>query len=193
MGFGVPPCVEASLGQTLEERGTAALVALPMAHGGPLATVALLVAAQSAALNTGCTASVAMTNHAVAAHPTAVGALNGVVVTVESVAKALGPALGAPLFAAAKARLQAQVRAGLIVAFASREYDAGHRCDHVNTFLHSTSAYEVEYEFGCEPYTVVPRAMAHAPRTLPRAPLPAVTSCCLSLSHGLWFALCWRS
>ena len=81
--------------------GTAALVALPMAHGCPLATVALLVAAQSAALNTGCTASVAMTNHAAAAHPAAAGALNGVVVTVESVAKALGPSLGAPLFAAA--------------------------------------------------------------------------------------------
>ena len=31
-----------------------------------------------------------MTNNAVAAHPTAAGALNGVVVTVESVAKALG-------------------------------------------------------------------------------------------------------
>ena len=81
--------------------GALALLALPQTSAWPAYAIAPLVAAQSAALNTGCTASVAMTNHAAAAHPTAVGALNGVVVTVESVAKALGPALGAPLFAAA--------------------------------------------------------------------------------------------
>lgn len=31
----------------------------------------------------------------------------------------------------------------------------------MQTFLTSSAPYEVEYEFGCEPYTVVPRAMAH--------------------------------
>ena len=60
-----------------------------------------------------------------------------------------------------KAELVRRVRAGQIVGFASREYDAGHRCDHVNTFLMTSASYRVEYEFGCEPYTVLPRAMAH--------------------------------
>ena len=60
-----------------------------------------------------------------------------------------------------KDKLLARVRAGRIVGFASREYDAGHRCDHVRTFLATSSAYEVQYEFGCEPYTVLPRVMAH--------------------------------
>jgi hypothetical protein len=27
----------------------------------------------------------------------------------------------------------------------------------VHTFLQATAPYEVQYEFGCEPYTVVPR------------------------------------
>jgi len=56
-----------------------------------------------------------------------------------------------------KAKLLSSVRANTIVGFASREYDAGHRCDHVHTFLQATAPYEVQYEFGCEPYTVVPR------------------------------------
>jgi len=82
--------------------GAAALVALPHAHRLPLAAVVPLVAAQSAALNTACTASIVATNSAVGvvAHHLA-GALNGVLVTAESVAKALGPALVAPIFAAA--------------------------------------------------------------------------------------------
>ena len=60
-----------------------------------------------------------------------------------------------------KETLHAQVRAGRLIGFASREYDAGHRCDHVQRFLHSTAPYMVDYEFGCEPYTVLPRSMAH--------------------------------
>ena len=56
-----------------------------------------------------------------------------------------------------KAKLLSSVRANTIVGFASREYDAGHRCDHVHTFLQATAPYEVQYEFGCEPYTVIPR------------------------------------
>lgn len=100
--------------------GSLALLALPQTSAWPAYAIAPLVAAQSAALNTGCTASVAMTNHAVAAHPSAVGALNGVVVTVESVAKALGPALGAPLFAASiTARpLSAGWPSGALLSFA---------------------------------------------------------------------------
>ena len=63
-----------------------------------------------------------------------------------------------------KAKLLSSVRANTIVGFASREYDAGHRCDHVHTFLQATAPYEVHYEFGCEPYTVVPRC-AHPDET----------------------------
>ena len=38
-----------------------------------------------------------------------------------------------------------RVRNGQIVGFASREYDAGHRCDHVSTFLTTSNSYRVEY------------------------------------------------
>ena len=65
---------------------------------------------------------------------------------------------GAPLD---KAELLRRVSSGDIVGFASREYDAGHRCDHVQTFLQAHAPFTVEYEFGCEPYTVLPRSMAH--------------------------------
>ena len=81
--------------------GAAALLLLPLARaaGAPFAVVAVLIAGQSAALNTACTASVAHTNNACCAFPSVAGAINGVVVTVESLAKACGPSVGAPLFA----------------------------------------------------------------------------------------------
>lgn len=80
--------------------GGAALTLLPHAHRLPLVAIAVLVATQSAALNTACTSSIVATNLAVAlVAPQLAGTLNGVIVTVESVAKALGPAVGAPLFA----------------------------------------------------------------------------------------------
>ena len=44
-----------------------------------------------------------------------------------------------------KAELLRRVRNGQIVGFASREYDAGHRCDHVSTFLTTSNSYRVEY------------------------------------------------
>lgn len=80
--------------------GGSALVLLPNAYRLPLHVIAMLVAFQSAALNTACTSSIVATNEAVEiVAPQLAGALNGVIVTVESVAKALGPAVGAPLFA----------------------------------------------------------------------------------------------
>lgn len=101
--------------------GAAAIVSLPIAHaaGAPLAAISVLIAAQSAALNTGCTASVAHTNNACCAYPALSGAINGVVVTVESVAKAAGPSIGAPLFAfAINARpAAAEPPSGALLAF----------------------------------------------------------------------------
>jgi len=61
-----------------------------------------------------------------------------------------------------KPHLRELVLSGDIIGFASAVYDAGHRCDHVDRFFSATSAYSVQYEFGCEPYTLLPRAMAHA-------------------------------
>ncbi|KAL1495658.1 hypothetical protein AB1Y20_016524 [Prymnesium parvum] len=60
-----------------------------------------------------------------------------------------------------KPQLQRLVGAREVIGFASAVYDAGHRCDHVDRFLSTAAAYEVAYEFGCEPYVLLPRAMAH--------------------------------
>ena len=82
-----------------------------------------------------------------------------VLAAFEQVEKTSG---GAALPTLDKGRLVDLVKAGELIPFASREYDLGHRCDHIDRFLGEPRSYEVAYEFGCEPYTVLPRAMAHA-------------------------------
>jgi MFS family permease len=80
--------------------GCVALLLLPHTYAMPVGCIIALVATQSAALATATTATIIATNQAVEqVAPELAGAINGVIVTVESVAKALGPALGAPLFA----------------------------------------------------------------------------------------------
>ena len=59
------------------------------------------------------------------------------------------------------AQLRGMVRRGEAIGFASNVYEMGHKCDHTATFLGARAPYAVEYEFGCEPYTIVPRATAH--------------------------------
>ena len=60
-----------------------------------------------------------------------------------------------------KVQLQAMVGSGKAIGFASNVYEMGHKCDRAAQFFGASQPYETQYEFGCEPYTIVPRATAH--------------------------------
>jgi hypothetical protein len=60
-----------------------------------------------------------------------------------------------------KPQLRDLTSSGDIISFASATYEAGHACDQPALFLSSAAPYSTRYQFGCEPYTVVPRRGIH--------------------------------
>ena len=82
----------------------AAIVALPRLQFAPFACVVLLHAILNVANTTCFTTTISAVNNICSRYPHQRGAINGVSVTVESAAKALGPGLGGSLYAWAVAQ-----------------------------------------------------------------------------------------
>ena len=72
---------------------------LPRMQGAPFALVALAQTLIQCANATSFSCTIAAVNNVCARYPRRRGAVNGVMVTGESIAKALGPGLGGPLYA----------------------------------------------------------------------------------------------
>jgi hypothetical protein len=50
---------------------------------------------------------------------------------------------------------------GDLISFASGLYESGHVCDQPARFLSASQPFQTQYQFGCEPYTVLPRRGMH--------------------------------
>ena len=72
---------------------------LPRLQGAPFALIALAQTLIQCANATSFSCTIAAVNNVCARHPRRRGAVNGVMVTGESIAKAMGPGLGGPLYA----------------------------------------------------------------------------------------------
>jgi len=47
------------------------------------------------------------------------------------------------------------------ISFLCFRYESGHICDQPDLFIETNRPFDTEYQFGCEPYTVVPRTAVH--------------------------------
>ena len=77
----------------------AMLLSLPRMQGAPFLLIIIVQATLQMANTTTFTCTIAAVNNVCSAYPDKRGAINGVSVTVESTAKALGPGLGGSLYA----------------------------------------------------------------------------------------------
>lgn len=83
---------------------TVLLLVLPRCQHAPFALIVVLQAAVQMANQTCFTSTITAVNHVCSRFPHRRGAINGVTVTIESAAKALGPALGGTLYSWALAQ-----------------------------------------------------------------------------------------